>query len=98
MVLDAPEFGLTPLVAKACAAAGFAPPAAVRVHHTATAVELALAGLGPALVPANVVGAQVAGAVLRPDPPVRRELVAFVRDEPSPPAAAFIETPSSTSA
>jgi DNA-binding transcriptional LysR family regulator len=91
-VLYAPEFGLTPLVAKACAAAGFAPPAAVRVHHTATAVELALAGLGPALVPANVVGAEAAAAVLRPDPPVRRELVAFVRDAPSPPVAAFIET------
>jgi DNA-binding transcriptional LysR family regulator len=55
-------------------------------------VELALAGLGPALVPANVVGAEAAAAVLRPDPPVRRELVAFVRDAPSPPVAAFIET------
>jgi len=90
-VLYAPEFGLAPTVAKACADAGFAPEAAVRAHHTATAVELALAGLGPALVPGNVVGPDAAAAVLRPDPPVRRELVAFVRDEPSPPAAAFID-------
>lgn len=91
-VLYAPDFGLAPVVAQACADAGFAPRAAVRAHHTATAVELALAGLGPALVPGNVVGPDAAAAVLRPDPPVRRELVAFVRGEPSPPAAAFIET------
>jgi DNA-binding transcriptional LysR family regulator len=90
-VLYAADFGLAPVVAEACAAAGFAPRAAVRVHHTATAVELALAGLGPALVPGNVVGPGAAAAVLSADPPVRRELVAFVRDEPSPPASAFID-------
>ena len=90
-VLYAPDYGLAPLVARACAQAGFAPRAAVRVHHTATAVELALAGLGPALVPGNVVGPEAAAAVLRPDRPVARELFAFVRDEPSPPAAAFID-------
>jgi DNA-binding transcriptional LysR family regulator len=90
-VLYAAEFGLTPVVAAACAAAGFAPRAAVRVHHTATAVELALAGLGPALVPGNVVGPDAAAAARSADPPVRRELVAVGRGEPSPPAAAFIE-------
>lgn len=90
-VLYAPDYGLAPLVARACAQAGFAPRAAVRVHHTATAVELALAGLGPALVPGNVVGPEAAAAVLRPDRPVARELFAFARDEPSPPALAFID-------
>jgi DNA-binding transcriptional LysR family regulator len=91
-VLYAPEFELAAVVERVCAAAGFAPRPAVRVHHTATAVELALAGLGPALVPGNVVGAEASGAILRPDPPVRRDLVAFVRGAPSPPVAAFIET------
>jgi DNA-binding transcriptional LysR family regulator len=91
-VLYSPEFGLAPIVAAACSRAGFAPRAAVRTHHTATAVELAAAGLGPALVPGNVIGPDFARCAIRPDPPVRRELVAFTRHYVSPPATAFIET------
>jgi DNA-binding transcriptional LysR family regulator len=90
-VLYASAFGLAPLVTEACARAGFAPRAAVRTHHTATAVELAAAGLGPALVPSNVVGPDFLACTVTPDPPVRRELVAFTRARPSPPALAFIE-------
>ena len=88
-VLYRPENGLSPVVNEACAAAGFTPRAAVHTHHTATAVQLAAAGLGPALVPENVVEPGFTGALLRPDPPVRRELVAFTRDDPSPLVAAF---------
>jgi DNA-binding transcriptional LysR family regulator len=88
-VLYSPDNGLSPVVAEACAAAGFAPRPAVRTHHTATAVQLAAAGLGPALVPENIVEPGFTGALLRPDPPVRRELVAFTRDDPSPLVAAF---------
>jgi DNA-binding transcriptional LysR family regulator len=88
-VLYRPDNGLSPVVAEACAAAGFNPRPAVRTHHTATAVQLAAAGLGPALVPENVVEPGFTGALLRPDPPVRRELVAFTRDDPSPLVAAF---------
>jgi DNA-binding transcriptional LysR family regulator len=88
-VLYRPENGLTPTVAEACASAGFVPRAAVRTYHTATAMQLAAAGLGPALVPANVVEPGFSGAVLRPDPPVRRELVAFTRDDPGPLVTAF---------
>ncbi|WP_345474980.1 LysR family transcriptional regulator [Actinoallomurus oryzae] len=91
-VLYAPDFGLAPFVGAACARAGFTPRAAVRTHHTATAVELAAAGLGPALVPANVVGPDFERCTIRPDPPIRRELVAFTRQYVSPPASAFIET------
>jgi DNA-binding transcriptional LysR family regulator len=91
-VLYAPDFGLTPIVADACSRAGFTPKAAVRTHHTATAIELAAAGLGPALVPGNVVGPDFASFVVRPDPPIRRELSAFTRAYVSPPASAFIET------
>jgi DNA-binding transcriptional LysR family regulator len=83
--------GLAPVVAEACAAAGFTPRPAVRTHHTATAVQLAAAGLGPALVPENVIEPGFTGALLRPDPPVTRELVAFSRADPSPLVAAFIE-------
>lgn len=90
-VLYAPDFGLTPIVSMACSRAGFTPRASVRTHHTATAVELAAAGLGPALVPGNVIGPDFAHTTLRPDPPVRRELIAFTRPYVSPPASAFIE-------
>lgn len=91
-VLYAPDFGLAPLVTAACSRAGFTPRAAVRTHHTATAVELAAAGLGPALVPGNVIGPEFRRCAVRPDPPVRRELVAFTRPYVSPLASAFIET------
>ncbi len=90
-VLYAATFGLAPIVAAACARAGFTPHAAVRTHHTATAVELAAAGLGPALVPGNVVGPDFRACTAHPDPPVCRELVAFTRAKPSPPALAFID-------
>src|SRR3954469_3673653 len=88
-VLYRPENALTPTVAEACLAAGFVPRAAVRTYHTATAMQLAAAGLGPALVPANVVEPGFTGAMLWPDPPVRRELVAFTRDDPGPLVTAF---------
>jgi DNA-binding transcriptional LysR family regulator len=89
--LYAADNGLAPVVMEACAAAGFTPRAAVHTHHTATAVQLAAAGLGPALVPENVVEPGFAGALLRPDPPVRRELAAFSRTSPSPLVEAFTD-------
>jgi DNA-binding transcriptional LysR family regulator len=90
-VLYSPDNGLAPVVLEACAEAGFTPRAAVHTHHTATAVQLAAAGLGPALVPVNVVEPGFTGALLRPDPPVRRDLVAFSRDKPSPLVSAFVD-------
>ena len=90
-VLYSQDNGLSPVVMEACSAAGFTPRAAVHTHHTATAVQLAAAGLGPALVPANVVEPGFAGALLNPDPPVRRELVAFTRDSPGPLVTAFTD-------
>jgi DNA-binding transcriptional LysR family regulator len=91
-VLYTPDFGLTPIVGEACSRAGFTPRAAVRTHHTATAIELAAAGLGPALVPGNVIGPDFESCTVRPDPPIWRELAAFTRPYVSPPASAFIET------
>lgn len=75
-ILYAPENALARLVERACEAAGFAPRAAVHTRHTATAVSLAAAGLGAALAPESIIEADLDAAVLRPDPPVRRELVA----------------------
>lgn len=90
-VLYTSDNGLAPAVIEACAAAGFTPRAAVHTHHTATAAQLAAAGLGPALVPQNIVEAGFTGALLRPDPPVRRELVAFSRARPSRLVSAFTD-------
>jgi DNA-binding transcriptional LysR family regulator len=88
----APGNGLAELVDAACAAAGFRPRAAVRTEQTAAAPILAAAGLGPALVPANVLPARFDGRVLRPATPVRRTLGAYTRGAPDPLTTAFIET------
>jgi DNA-binding transcriptional LysR family regulator len=52
---------------------------------------LAAAGLGPALVPANVLPENFHGRVLRPEPPIRRTLAAYCRTAPDPLTSAFIE-------
>jgi DNA-binding transcriptional LysR family regulator len=88
----APGNGLAELVDAACAAAGFRPRAAVRTEQTAAAPILAAAGLGPALVPANVLPPRFEGRVLRPAVPVRRPLAAYTRAAPDPLTTAFIET------
>ncbi len=88
----APGNGLAELVDAACAAAGFRPRAAVRTEQTAAAPVLAAAGLGPALVPANVLPARFDGRVLRPSVPVRRPLAAYTRAAPDALTTAFIET------
>ena len=87
----APGNGLAELVDQVCGAAGFQPRAAVRTEQTAAAPILAAAGLGPALVPANVIPPRFDGRVLRPDPPVRRTLAAYTRSSPDPLTAGFIE-------
>ncbi|MFB7476268.1 LysR substrate-binding domain-containing protein [Kitasatospora sp. NPDC056184] len=87
----APGNGLADLVDAACAEAGFRPRAAVRTEQTAAAPLLAAAGLGPALVPANIVPAGFDGLVRRPEPPVRRPLVAYTRTRPDALTAAFVE-------
>jgi DNA-binding transcriptional LysR family regulator len=39
-----------------------------------------------------VIGPDFERCTVRPDPPIRRDLVAFTRSYVSPPAQAFIET------
>ncbi|MGC7099919.1 LysR family transcriptional regulator [Amycolatopsis lurida] len=87
----APENGLAEVLDQACAAAGFSPRVAISTAQTAVAPLLAAAGLGPALVPSNVLPDGFGGRVLRLDPPVRRELTLYTRGIPDPVSAAFAE-------
>jgi DNA-binding transcriptional LysR family regulator len=86
-----PGHGLADVLNRAAAQAGFEPRAAVHTEQTAAAPALAAAGLGPALVPANILPASFDGHLLRPNPPVCRTLTAYTRGEPDPLAAAFID-------
>jgi DNA-binding transcriptional LysR family regulator len=87
----APGHGLAELVDRACADAGFRPRPAVRTEQTAAAPILAAAGLGPALVPANVLPPRFEGRVLRPSTPIRRRLVAYTRPGPDPLTSGFVD-------
>ncbi|MFI5530759.1 LysR substrate-binding domain-containing protein [Kitasatospora sp. NPDC051853] len=87
----APGNGLVEVLDAACAAAGFRPRAGVRTEQTAAAPLLAAAGLGPALVPGNLLPPGFAARVLHPDPPVRRTLAGYARPEPDRITAAFLE-------
>ena len=90
-VLFEPDFGLAEIVAGACARAGFQPRAAVRTAQSEAAARLAAAGLGPAMVPDNILPPGLEASVARLDPPVSRELVAYTRSEWSPAARTFLE-------
>lgn len=87
----APDNGLASVLDQACAQAGFRPRAAIRAEQTSAVPLLAAAGLGPALVPANIVPTEFDGVALRPDPPVRRSLSAYTRTRPDPMATAFAD-------
>ncbi|MEU8514600.1 LysR family transcriptional regulator [Kitasatospora sp. NPDC048722] len=87
----APDNGLADLLDHVCAQAGFRPEAAVRAEQTSAAPLLAAAGLGPALVPANIIPPHFDGTLLRPDPPVRRTLTAYTRTRPDPLTVAFTD-------
>jgi DNA-binding transcriptional LysR family regulator len=78
-------------VDRICASEGFTPRAAVRSAQIAGVAALAGAGLGPAVVPVNVVPPSVRASVRSLDPPRARELCAFARSDWSPAARAFLE-------
>ena len=91
-ILFQPGHGLTEVVEAACRRAGFQPRIAVRTTQVEAATRLAAAGLGPAMVPDNVVAPDLDPTVVRLDPPVMRELAAYTRSEWSPLASAFLES------
>jgi DNA-binding transcriptional LysR family regulator len=90
-VLFEREHALGQLVERLCAADGFIPRAAVRSAQIAGVAALAAAGLGPALVPINIVTSAVRSSVRTLDPPRARELCAFTRSDWSPLARAFLD-------
>ncbi len=91
-----PGHGLADLLDQACAQAGFQPRIAVRTEQTAAAPALAAAGLGPALVPANILPTGFDGHVLHVDPPICRPLTAYTRGTPDPLTTAFLEVLTTT--
>jgi DNA-binding transcriptional LysR family regulator len=86
-----PPSGLADVLDAACAAAGFAPRAAVRTEQVSSALNLAYQGLGVTLLPGNVVPPAFDGVPRRLDPPVQRMLSAYTRVRPDPITAAFVE-------
>jgi DNA-binding transcriptional LysR family regulator len=90
-VLFEREHALARLTDELCAAEGFTPGAAVRTAQIAAVPALAAAGLGPALVPVNIVPAPLRRSVRRLDPPRARELCGYARAEWSPLARAFLD-------
>src|SRR5215212_6323226 len=83
-VLFEREHALAQFTEMLCAAAGFTPRPAVRTAQIAAVPVLAAAGLGPALVPVNIVPGPQRAAVRSLDPPQARDLCAFTRAEWSP--------------
>src|SRR5829696_4739972 len=83
--------GLHDLIVSACAAAGFSPRHAVLTSQVETAARLAAAGVGPTLVPENVIPDGLQGALLRVDPPLGRELTVYARERWGPAGGAFVE-------
>ncbi len=90
-VLFEREHALAQLTDALCAAEGFTPRGAVRTAQIAAAPVLAAAGLGPALVPVNIVAGPLRRSVRSLDPPRARELCAFTRAAWSPLARAFLD-------
>ena len=89
-VLFDTDHGLHDLVQQACAEAGFSPAAAVRTRQIDTAVRLAAAGLGPAMVPAISVPAEHEHLAVRTKPAIRRPVAAFGPGLARPPVARFL--------
>jgi DNA-binding transcriptional LysR family regulator len=89
-VLYHPDHGLAGIVEEICRRAGFSPHGTVRTSQAEGAARLAAAGLGPTLVPDNIVLPGLDGAILRLEPRVVREIAAFTRTEWTSTAQAFV--------
>src|SRR6266481_640382 len=90
-VLYHQDHGLAGILEEVCRRAGFSPRGTVRTSQAEGAARLASAGVGPALVPDNIVLPGIEGTVLRLDPPMIREVAVYARTELSRTAAAFVE-------
>jgi DNA-binding transcriptional LysR family regulator len=89
-ILFDPSSGLSEITTIVCRAAGFAPISTLRTSQVQTGIRFAAAGLGPVLVPDNVVPSDLGPAVLRLKHPYRREIAAYARSEFSPTCETFV--------
>jgi DNA-binding transcriptional LysR family regulator len=90
-VLPAPAAGMAPLIAAVCRDAGFVPQPAVHSSQVEALARFAACGLGPTMLPSNVVAPDLQHLVRRLRRPMVRELAAYTRSEWSPLAGAFLE-------
>jgi DNA-binding transcriptional LysR family regulator len=90
-VLYHQDHGLAGILEEVCRRAGFSPRGSVRTSQAEGAARIASAGIGPALVPDNIVLPGIEGSVLRLQPRVIRDVAAYARSEWSPTAAAMID-------
>jgi len=82
--------GLSEILDQSCARAGFQPRVSVRTEQGPSALNLARAGLGLALLPGNIVPPGFDGLLLRVEPPVQRPLSVYTRVRPDPITEAFV--------
>jgi DNA-binding transcriptional LysR family regulator len=90
-VLYHQDHGLAGILEESCRRAGFSPRGSVRTSQAEGAARIASAGIGPALVPDNIVLPGIEGSVLRLQPRLIRDVAAYARSEWSPTAAAMID-------
>jgi Transcriptional regulator len=90
-VLPDPSAGMAPLVVAACRDAGFVPQPAVRSAQVEALARFAACGLGPTLLPDNVIPGDLRHLVRRLRRPLARELAAYTRMTWSPVASAFLD-------
>jgi DNA-binding transcriptional LysR family regulator len=91
-VLPAPTAGMAPLIAGACRDAGFVPQPAVHSSQVEALARFAACGLGPTMLPSNVVAPDLQHLTRRLRRPLARELAAYTRTAWSPLAGPFLET------
>lgn len=85
------DHGLAGILEEVCRRAEFSPRGSVRTSQAEGAARIASAGIGPALVPDNIVLPGIEGSVLRLQPRMIRDVAAYARSEWSPTAAAMID-------
>lgn len=91
-VLPVPSAGMARLVGAACQDAGFLPQPAAHSSQVQALARLAACGLGPTMLPDNVISPDLQHLVRRLRRPMARELAAYTRMDWSPVTRAFLET------
>ncbi|MGB3484739.1 MAG: LysR family transcriptional regulator [Mycobacterium sp.] len=91
-VLPDATAGMAPLVDGVCRDAGFAPLPAVHTSQIEALARLAACGLGPTILPSNVVPGDLGHLVRQLKRPLARELSVYTRSEWPPLGQAFLQT------